>query len=342
MRFLFIDLENVRSNGLEGVLSLEAEDQVFIFYSENANNLTIPTLENINNSKATVKFINTNFIGSNAMDFQIVSLLGAMIERHKKGFFSIISHDNGFKSALTFCERYFTDYPISLGKFDNIISAIAYDLKHPVTGDTEGKVTIKKKKKGDAGKNQTKQTDEKAVITGRRDEQQQQQQQQKQERQSGQGERQNENAGDKTGDQNGVRKQENGKNDKADKKNDGEKNVSSQGEKEKASGEKKEGRNRRRRRQNVSNTEEPAQNKQNTAPVTAGPDMQYIYEYLKGFLSVKTIDIYASKIHEALLVSNTKDELHKFFKNRCGEDEGEALFKLLQGDFENMKRQARK
>ena len=147
MRFFFIDLENVRSNGLEGVLSLDAEDQVFIFYSENANNLTIPTLENINNSKATVKFINTNFVGSNAMDFQIVSLLGAMIERHKQGFFSIISHDNGFKSALTFCERYFTDYPIGVGKFDNIISAIAYDLKHPVKGSNSGNAPIKKKKK---------------------------------------------------------------------------------------------------------------------------------------------------------------------------------------------------
>ena len=170
MRFFFIDLENVRSNGLEGVISLEADDQVLVFYSENANNLTIPTLENINNSKATVKFINTNFVGSNAMDFQIVSLLGAMIERHKQGFFSIISHDNGFKSALTFCERYFSDYPISVGKFDNIISAIAYDLKHPIKGSAEGgNGAIKKKKKGNNSASGQGERDDKAVITGRKE-----------------------------------------------------------------------------------------------------------------------------------------------------------------------------
>jgi len=305
MRFFFIDLENVRSNGLEGVLSLEADDQVFIFYSENANNLTIPTLENINNSKATVKFINTNFVGSNAMDFQIVSLLGAMIERQKKGFFSIISHDNGFKSALTFCERYFTDYPISLGKFDNIISAIAYDLKHPVDGIIEGNGAIKKKKKKRDG---AKQQDDKAVITGRR------------EGQDREASDENSSATEKTGDA-------------------GETPVSTGNTQ---APEKKENRNRRRKR-NTTNSDDAARKNQSLSePVSAGPDMKYIYDYLKDILSVKTIDVYASKIHEGLLVANSKDELHKFFKSKCGEDEGEALYKLLQGDFENMKRQARR
>ncbi|MBO4762108.1 MAG: hypothetical protein J5499_01660 [Lachnospiraceae bacterium] len=310
MRFFFIDLENVRSNGLEGVLSLEADDQVLVFYSENANNLTIPTLENINNSKATVKFINTNFVGSNAMDFQIVSLLGAMIERHKQGFFSIISHDNGFKSALTFCERYFSDYPISVGKFDNIISAIAYDLKHPIKGSAEGgSGAIKKKKKGGSGASKQVERDDKAVITGRKEAHADSQATASSQNDAGQEQADRLGAQEQTG----------------------------------AAPEKKEGRSRRRRRSKSSDTENSASKAQNTAEtVSAGPDMQYIYDYLKDMLSVKTIDVYASKIHEALLVANTKDELHKFFKNKCGEDEGEALFKLLHGDFENMKRKARK
>ncbi|MCR5520584.1 MAG: hypothetical protein K6F44_01580 [Lachnospiraceae bacterium] len=334
MRFLFIDLENVRSNGLEGVLSLDAEDQVFIFYSENANNLTIPTLENINNSKATVKFINTNFVGSNAMDFQIVSLLGAMIERYKKGFFSIISHDNGFKSALTFCERYFTDYPISLGKFDNIISAIAYGLKHPVRGASDGKVTIKKKKKGDVSGEQQKHDEKSAAITGRKEPHEDNRRSDKKISEPGK-----EPDGEKL--QNAENDQATDKDRNSDIKcaNDSQARPS---DRDRTPSEKKEGRNRRRRRSST-NVQEDLQKKQNgTEPVSAGPDMQYIYDYLKDFLSVKTIDVYASKIHEALLVANTKDELHKFFKNRCGEDEGEALFKLLHGDFENMKRQARK
>ncbi len=344
MRFLFIDLENVRSNGLEGVLSLEADDQVFIFYSENANNLTIPTLENINNSKATVKFINTNFVGSNAMDFQIVSLLGAMIERHKQGFFSVISHDNGFKSALTFCERYFTDYPISVGKFDNIISAIAYDLKHPIKGNENGNVAIKKKK-GDGTSKQQKQKVDKAVITGRKDSQEVEREAKKQNNDATQGsakKRESTPKQESVQKQPDDRKQANNKQPNGKKQQgDNEQTGAETPDQPQASPEKREGRSRRRRRS--SKNDDSVQKNQNTQqPVSAGPDMQYIYDYLKDMLSVKTIDIYASKIHEGLLTSNTKDELHKFFKNRCGEDEGEALFKLLHGDFENMKRKAKK
>ena len=108
MRTFFIDLENVRSYGLEGVLLLKPDDMVYIFYSENANALTIPTIESLNESAATIKYIRTNYIGANAMDFQIVTMLGAMIEREKQGGFYIITHDNGFKSAVKFCEGYFT------------------------------------------------------------------------------------------------------------------------------------------------------------------------------------------------------------------------------------------
>lgn len=302
MRYFFIDLENVRSAGLEGVLSLDSEDMVYIFYSENANNLTIPTLENINNSKAKVKFINTNYVGSNAMDFQIVSLLGAMIERNKRGFFAIISHDNGFKSALTFCERYFTDYDIRVGEFENIISAITYEIKHSAGSNENGKASIKKKNKPERGnnssKNNQKDNSENIVIKGRRD---------------------NKNAdnvqGSSAASQPGeeqTEKKTTGKKQKNNKKNNTQNNTQSNSQ-DKASG-----------------------------VVGVSSDMGYIYDHLKDLLSERTIDVYASKIHEALLIVNSKDELHKFFKEKCGDDEGEALYKLIQSDFENLKRKARK
>ena len=124
MRSFFIDLENVRSYGLEGILLLKPEDKVYVFYSDNANTLTIPTIESLNESSAQVKYIKTNYIGANAMDFQIVTLLGASIEKERAGQFYIISHDNGFKSAVKFCEGYFTGYEIVTGVFANILLAI--------------------------------------------------------------------------------------------------------------------------------------------------------------------------------------------------------------------------
>ncbi len=131
MRHYFIDLENVRSAGLEGVLSLTEDDRVFVFYSDNANTLTIPTLESINGSKAGVRYIKTNYTGSNAMDFQIVAMYGAMIEKEKKGSFYIISHDNGFKSAVSFCTSYFSEYDIRLGAYSTIKAASDSEAQRP-------------------------------------------------------------------------------------------------------------------------------------------------------------------------------------------------------------------
>ena len=146
MRHFFIDLENVRSYGLEGVLLLKPEDMVYVFYSDNANTLTIPTIESLNESPATVKYIKTNYTGANAMDFQIVTLLGATIERDKTGSFYIISHDNGFKSAVRFCEGYFTAYDIVTGVFANIIIAINSE-KNPKAAATENEKVNESRKK---------------------------------------------------------------------------------------------------------------------------------------------------------------------------------------------------
>ena len=67
MRYFFIDLENVRNEGLEGVLSLNEKDMVYIFYSENAFSMAIPTMESITNSRCSSKFIKTNYIGKKAI-----------------------------------------------------------------------------------------------------------------------------------------------------------------------------------------------------------------------------------------------------------------------------------
>ena len=126
MRSFFIDLENVRSYGLEGILLLKPEDKVYVFYSDNE-------------SSAQVKYIKTNYIGANAMDFQIVTLLGASIEKEQTGRFYIISHDNGFKSAVKFCEGYFTGYDIVTGVFANILLAINSEKNTGISAKKENR-----------------------------------------------------------------------------------------------------------------------------------------------------------------------------------------------------------
>jgi len=163
MSSFFIDLENVRSYGLEGILLLKPDDKVYVFYSDNANTLTIPTIESLNESSAQVKYIKTNYIGANAMDFQIVTLLGASIEKEKKGSFYIISHDNGFKSAVKFCDGYFTGYDIVTGVFANILLAINSEKNRhstqPKQTDLKGQIDKKNSGNKKENKNQRKKTD---------------------------------------------------------------------------------------------------------------------------------------------------------------------------------------
>lgn len=102
MRTFLIDLENVKNQGLVGIEFLSAEDRVFIFYSESANSLSIPTVQAMNRSKAEVEYVYLQRSGRNAMDFQIVALLGFLIGSEKAGKFCIVSQDNGYLSPVEF------------------------------------------------------------------------------------------------------------------------------------------------------------------------------------------------------------------------------------------------
>ena len=65
----------------------------------------------------------------------------------------------------------------------------------------------------------------------------------------------------------------------------------------------------------------------------------YIYTILGSLLSQKTISLYAEAIDEAVAGCKNREELHTYFRDHFGEDEGEALFKVTQGDFERMKQE---
>lgn len=344
MRYFFIDLENVKSEGLEGVLSLGSDDNVVIFYSENAMNLTIPALENLNNSKASKKFIKTNYIGKNAMDFQIVSLFGAMIERNRQGSYYIISQDNGFRSAVSFCESYFESYHPLCGVHPTIIAAITDELKKSVS---KSKTTAKQPKAEKKTEPKAEQVTEKKAETKA---------EQKTEKKTGQKAEQ-------------KNKQKAGQ--KTEQKAESEVATESAADVEPAAqAEESPSKKKRRRRKKSAATAEATEtipketDAGQQATETAGQksgagqqDMQaaqqkpdegqqetkqpsklaYIYDVLGELLSQKTIDIYAKAIDEGIATSSNRDELHSFFMSHYGEDEGEALYKVMQSDFDTMK-----
>ncbi|MBO4414539.1 MAG: hypothetical protein J5824_00990 [Lachnospiraceae bacterium] len=394
MRYFFIDLENVRNEGLEGVLSLNEKDMVYIFYSENAFSMAIPTMESITNSKCSSKFIKTNYIGKNAMDFQIVSLFGAMIERCKDGSFYIISKDNGFRSAVSFCESFFSEYPIKCGVYPRIIAALAAQSRNQnirSEKETDNKASVKASSDNNAEKTPDSGETEGKKSRSRRSR-----------RRSGKRDNNASNSMDSSLAGSNQADSDPTDNDPADNDVDNVANYATNNSANNAvnnnetvnvpndqtndSADKTDKRSSRRRRgrnsskgkadksiQNdqsdnrpAGNTAESAVNGSNAAAEnSAGGSydtyegaeaserigraekneaventnkLGYIYDLLKEYLSERTIDIYAGYIDEGIAKTSNRDELQKYFRDTLGDDEGEALFKVVRSDYEKYKK----
>ncbi len=107
MAAYLIDYENVKSEGIRGILQLCDQDSVIIFYSHNADTLTFETMDMIFGSKATVRKYKIVRGGKNALDFQLSTYLGYLIHEGKDSCFYIISKDNGFQHVVEFWKRTF-------------------------------------------------------------------------------------------------------------------------------------------------------------------------------------------------------------------------------------------
>jgi len=111
MRIFLIDFENVHSEGLTGVDSLSENDEVVIFYSNNADSISFEMMHKLMFSKAKLSYYKVRRGGRNALDFQMASYLGylvnacAVAERPMNEVeFFLISRDNGFDFVIDFWE----------------------------------------------------------------------------------------------------------------------------------------------------------------------------------------------------------------------------------------------
>ena len=105
MAAYLIDFENVKSEGIKGILQLTEKDTVIIFYSVNADTLTFETMDMIFNSKAKLKKYKIIHGGKNSLDFQLTTYLGYLIHEGTDNCFYIISNDHGFQHVVEFWKR---------------------------------------------------------------------------------------------------------------------------------------------------------------------------------------------------------------------------------------------
>ncbi|MCL2072230.1 MAG: PIN domain-containing protein [Oscillospiraceae bacterium] len=111
MRIFLVDYENVHCDGIAGVDTLAETDEVVIFYSENANTITFEMMHKLMFSRAKLSYYKVRRGGRNALDFQMSSYLGYLINAcavsengMAKVEFFLISKDAGFDFVIDFWE----------------------------------------------------------------------------------------------------------------------------------------------------------------------------------------------------------------------------------------------
>ncbi len=107
MAYYLIDYENVKYHGLNGIGKLDENDNVCIFYSENADTLTFGLHRRLNESRANITYHRLEVGTKNALDFQLSSYLGYLISenanaQHK---YYIITKDTGFLVLVNYWKK---------------------------------------------------------------------------------------------------------------------------------------------------------------------------------------------------------------------------------------------
>lgn len=106
-----IDYENVGVKGFNGIGKLTEKDNVFIFYSENAEHITFGLHRRLTETKANVSYLKVKTGTKNALDFQLSSYLGYLIgqnagaEAEEEPLYYIVTGDKGFCILEQFWEH---------------------------------------------------------------------------------------------------------------------------------------------------------------------------------------------------------------------------------------------
>ncbi len=103
MRVFYVDFENVRNRGLNGIAKLNSEDVVRIYYSEDADKITFGTHRRIIESPARFEYsrMRKDLKGvKNALDVILMSDMSDRIVEVKNADYYIVSDDGDFDNYI--------------------------------------------------------------------------------------------------------------------------------------------------------------------------------------------------------------------------------------------------
>lgn len=97
-----VDSENVNDVWIRLVNNLEAQDEILVFYTDKSPHMSYEkVIELTQLSDRPIRWIKC-VEGSNALDFQLVTELGARVATDPEHVFIIVSNDNGFDAAVKY------------------------------------------------------------------------------------------------------------------------------------------------------------------------------------------------------------------------------------------------
>ena len=105
MKFYLVDYENTHEAGLVGLNKLDANAEVHIFYSKNADKLNFDLLNKIIESKATIVTTKIQANTKNSLDFQLSSFAGMLAIKNPNCEINIVSKDQGYDCLSKFFEN---------------------------------------------------------------------------------------------------------------------------------------------------------------------------------------------------------------------------------------------
>lgn len=103
MKIFYIDFENVKDSGLNGIAKLNSEDIVRIYYSEDANKMTFGTHRRIIESSARFEYarMRKDLKGvKNALDIILMRDMSDRIVEEKSADFYIVSNDGDYDNYV--------------------------------------------------------------------------------------------------------------------------------------------------------------------------------------------------------------------------------------------------
>ena len=100
-----VDFENVARKGLIGIGLLNSDDLVYIFYSNSKSNINSGLRENMLSCKARIVHQKVTTKTPNALDFQLSTEIGRLVEKGTISRISIISEDRGYEAVVDYVRK---------------------------------------------------------------------------------------------------------------------------------------------------------------------------------------------------------------------------------------------